>query len=385
MIEEMSDELQMLRETCAEMARKEFAPKAHIWDEEERSPLENLPTLARAGLAGVTIAEEHGGSGGSVFHAVIAVEEIARACPPTAGFILGNAVTNEMLSLFGTPEHREEWLPQIAAGTKLSAWAMTEPEAGSAATELQTRAVRDGGGYRLTGQKVFITRATVADVFVAFARVDNVPGAKGVAAFLVRADTEGVSLGSPERHMGFRGGGSAEVLFDGAFVSDRDLLVGPGGFGKLMRGLNIARVLNPTFCLGIAREALARALVYTQERRQFGKDLASFQGVQWMLADMHVKVEAMRLLIYRAATAIARGLPDAPLLAATAKTFANENGFQVVDTALQLHGGYGYSRDFPIERMFRDIRGFQWAGGSTQTLRNTIASQIIGRRIDQRA
>ncbi len=382
---QLDEELQMLRETVGKMADNIFRPLAARWDQNAEPPLPNLKVLAESGLLGITIPEEYGGSGGSIMHAVIAVEEIARACPSTAGFILANAVAAELFLKFGTEAHRQKWLPLLANGEVVGAWAMTEPEAGSAATETRTRAVKDGNSYILNGRKVFITRGAIAGVFILFARVGDIPGSRGIAAFLVDKKTPGFSIGQLDHHMGFKGAASCELIIDDCRVSEENLLVPAGSFGRMMRGLTIARILNPTFCLGIAQEALNLAVKYSQERRQFGKEIAAFQGIQWMLADMAVKVEAMRLLIYRAAASVMQDLPEAPFHAAVAKTYANEAAFEVTNAAMQIHGGYGYSQEFPLERMLRDVRAFQIAGGSTQILRNSIAERLLNRRIDQRA
>jgi alkylation response protein AidB-like acyl-CoA dehydrogenase len=382
MIFELDEELKLLRETTARMADEVFGPLAARWDRNAEPPLPNLKVLAQSGLAGILIPEEYGGSGATLMHAVVVVEEISRVCASTAGLVLGNAVTSEMLTKFGTPEHCRQWLPPLASGDILSAWAMTESEAGSAANEMQTRAVKDGSDYILNGRKIFITRGAVADIFILFARVGDIPGGKGIAAFLVEKGRPGFAVGQLDHHMGLRGGASCELIVENCRVPESNLLVPPGSFGRLMRGLNVARILNPTLCLGIAQEALNLAVKYSQERRQFGKEISSFQGIQWMLADMAVKVDAMRLLIYRAASSVMQNSPEAPRHAAIAKTYTNEAAFEVTNAALQIHGGYGYSQDFPLERMLRDVRAFQIAGGTTQILRNTIAAQLLNRRVE---
>jgi len=383
LIFEMTDELKLVKETAGRMADEIFKPLAERWDQNEEPPMQNLRVLAENDMAGITIPEDYGGSGASIIHAMLAIEEISRACPLTAGFILASAVTSEMMVSFGTEEHRQRWLPGLAAGNHVVAWAMTEPDAGSAANELRATAVREGDEWVLGGNKIFITRGAVADGFIFFARVDDVPGSAGIAAFLVEKGTPGFEVGAIDRHMGFRGAASCELVVDGCRVGEETMLIQPGSFAQVMKGLNVARVLNPTLCLGIAQEALNLTRQYVTERRQFGRQLGAFQGLQWMLADMAIKVDAMRLLIYRAATTTFEDLDSAPLDAAVAKTYANEAAFQVADAALQLHGGYGYSQEFPIERMFRDVRAFQIAGGSTQILRNRIAQLMLQGKLDR--
>jgi alkylation response protein AidB-like acyl-CoA dehydrogenase len=379
---ELDEPLVMLKRMARKLADDVFRPLASRWDEHAEPPLANLRILAANGLAGVTIPEQYGGSGGTVVHAVAAIEEIAHACAVTAAMILGNCVTAEILLKFGSEAQRTRYLPPLARGEQLSCWAMTEPEAGSAATEMRTAARPDGDRYVLSGNKVFITRAAVASFFIIFARVGGVPGAKGITAFIVDRETPGLRLGAPDRHMGLRGGAGAEVILENCRVPRETMLLRPGEFGKLMRGLNQARVLNPAICLGIAQEALDLAVAHTQQRKQFGQPLADFQGVQWMLADMAMKLEAMRLLVYRAAGLIAADAPGAAHQAAIAKAFTTEAAFEVTNTALQLHGGYGYSKEFPLERMLRDVRAFQIGGGSTQILRNRIAASLLKRRAD---
>ncbi|MCP5367481.1 MAG: acyl-CoA dehydrogenase family protein [Hyphomicrobiales bacterium] len=372
-------DLALLRDSARRLTDDVLRPSAARWDRDCEPPLENLPHLARAGLTGITVAEEYGGSGADVVYALTAIEELAKGCTATAAFVLTNCVSAEVLQAFGSAEQKRKYLPPLAAGEWVGAWAMTEPEAGSAATELRTRAVADGGDYVLNGSKVFITRAAIAAFFVAFARIGDEPGAKGVTAFVVDRGTPGLRIGAHDRHMGLRGGASAEVVFEDCRVPADSMLVAPGQFGQLMRGLNQARVLNPGMCLGIAGEALGLATRYAQTRRQFGREIGRFQGIQWMLADMACKVEAMRLLVYRAAGQIAAGHPDGPHNAAIAKAFAGENAFEVVDRAMQIHGGYGYSSELPLERMLRDVRAFKIGGGSTEIMRNRIAKGLFDR------
>jgi len=381
---ELNEEQKMLKQMAHRLANEVFKPLAARWDEKEEPPFPNLKILAENGLAGITIPEKYGGGGGTVFDAVLVVEEIARVCTVTSAMVLGNCTNSEIFVSYGTEAQREKFLPPITKGETLIAWGMTEPNAGSAATELKTRAEEKDGYYVLNGTKIFITRASVSNIFIVFARIGNEPGAKGICSFVVERGTPGFIIGKAEKLMGLRGGGSCELIFEDCKVPKENLITPPGMFGKLMGGLNIARVLNPTFCLGIAEEALELSKKYSQERAQFGKELCEFQGIQWILADMAVKVEAMRLLIYRAAHSISAKSPDGPLHAAIAKTYANEAAFEVANSAIQIHGGYGYSREFPLERMLRDVRAFSIGGGTTQILRNTIASLILKRRFAQR-
>ncbi len=374
------EEIAQLRDSVRRLTDDKFRAKAAHWDETTEAPLENLPVLGENGLAGITVAEEYGGAGGNVVHALAAIEEVARGCTATAAFILANCTSAEVIQAIGTEVQKQKYLPGIATGEFVGAWGMTEAGAGSAATEMRTRAVENpDGSWTLNGTKQFITRAGIARFFILFARANDDPGAKGITAFIVDADTPGLQLGRKDIHMGLRGGASAEVILDNVTVSPEALLLPVGGFGRLMNGLNQARVLNPGMCLGLSEEALHLSTQYLQTRRQFGKTLAEFQGLQWMLADMATKVDAMRLLIYRAAESLATGHPDAPHQAAIAKAYSGEAAFEVVDAAMQLHGGYGYSSEFPIERMLRDVRAFKIGGGATQIMKNRIASGLFKR------
>ena len=375
---ELDDELRMLKDGAARLARERFAAKAARWDRTREPPLENLRPLAEAGLAGITIDPAYGGSGGSILHAVVAMEEIARVCPVTSAFILANCSAAELIGRYGTEAQRRRYLPALAAGDHVGSWAMTEPGAGSAASDMTTRAVEDGDGYRITGTKCFITRAAIAGFHVTFARLGDAPGSRAIAAFIVERDDPGVRIGRLDEHMGMRGGASAEIVFDGCRIPRDRLIVAPGSFGRIMQGLNQARVLNPTMCLGIAAEALDLAIAHARERRAFGRPVAGFQGIRWMLADMKVKVEAIRTLVYRAASMLAAGDADAPMQAAIAKLYTGRAAFEVVDDAMQIHGGYGYSGEFPLERMLRDVRALQLGGGTNEILRNRVADGMLG-------
>ncbi len=378
MLFELDEELLMLRDSAARLARGQFAARAAHWDRSLQAPLENLKPLAEAGLAGITIAEAYGGSGATILHAVVAMEQIARVCAVTSAFILANCTAAELIGQFGTPAQKQRYLPPVAAGDTLGCWSMTEPAAGSAANDMTTKAVADGDDFLISGTKCFITRAAIAGFYVTFARVGAEPGSRSIAAFIVEKDDPGVRIGAHDLHMGLRGGASAEVIYDNCRVHKSRMVVAPGSFGRIMKGLNQARVLNPTMCLGIASEALDLAVNYAKERKAFGKEIARFQGIQWMLAEMQVKVDAIRALVYKAAAMLAAGHPDGPQQAAIAKLYTGRAAFEVVNDAMQIHGGYGYSSEFPIERMLRDVRALQLGGGTNEILKNRIAAGMLG-------
>ena len=374
---EIQEELNLLRDSARQLTDSKFREKSAYWDRHAIPPVENLKTLGENGLAGITIDEKYGGSGATILHAVVAVEEIARGCTSTAAFILANCTAAEVIQMFGTRRQKEDYLPGLAQGDILGCWAMTEPEAGSAANEMRTRAVRAGEEFEITGTKCFITRAQIANFYIVFARVDEVEGSAGIAAFIIDRDTPGLAIGAVDEHMGLRGGGSAEVILDACRVSREKMIIAPGSFSRIMQGLNQARVLNPALCLGNATEAYELSVRYMTERKAFGRELMKFQGLQWMLADMATNLEAMRVLIYQAAQLLAEGHPEAPHKAAIAKLFAGEAAFKICDKAMQIHGGYGYSSEFPLERLLRDVRAFQLGGGTNEILRTRIASNIF--------
>lgn len=377
MLYALDDELQMLQDSALRLARDRFAAKAAHWDRTAEAPLENLKPLAEAGLAGITIDEAYGGSGASILHAVVAMEQIARVCPVTSAFILANCTSAELIQQFGSEDHKRRYLVPVAAGEMVGCWSMTEPAAGSAANDMITKAVADGDHFLISGTKCFITRAAIAGFYVTFARVGSEPGSRSIAAFIVEKDDPGVRIGHLDLHMGLRGGASAEVIYDNCRVHRSRMVVAPGSFGRIMKGLNQARVLNPTMCLGIASEALDLAVNYAKERKAFGKEIARFQGIQWMLAEMQVKVDAMRALVYKAAALLAAGHPDGPQQAAVAKLYTGRAAFEVVNDAMQIHGGYGYSSEFPLERMLRDVRALQLGGGTNEILKNRIAAGML--------
>jgi butyryl-CoA dehydrogenase len=260
---------------------------------------------------------------------------------------------------------------------------MTEPEAGSALTDLNTGAVLDGDHYVVNGMKCFVTGGGEADVYVTYVRLSEQKGAKGIGGLIIEKGTPGFSFGKQEQFMGFRGTPSCDLIFEDCHVPKENLVVRKGEFRKLMTAFNLERCGNAAMCLGIAQGALEEAMSYSQQRKQWGKEICKFQAIQFMLADMALKVEAARLLIYRATVNAATGLP-VPLEANLAKCFANQMVREVTGRALQVHGGYGYSKDYPIERMFRDGWGWGIAGGTIEMQKITIASLLLNRRFDQR-
>ena len=361
-----------------------FAERAARWDEREEYPWDNVKELAAAGLMGLTIPREHGGQDRPVLDVVLAIEEVARACGVTARIVVeGNLGVVGALRAYGTEEQKRRYFPWVLEGEK-PAIAISEPEAGSAATDMTTRADEVDGGYLLTGHKRWITGAGTSRLYLVFARFGNEPGAEGIGGLLVERDTPGFTLGVRDYMMGLRGIPEGQLHFERCFVPRENLLVAPGdGFKRLMRAYNGQRLGAATVALGLAQGAYELALGYAADRRQFGKPIADFQGIRWKVADMAVALDAARLLIHRAAVKAARGFPDA-LDAAKAKTLAAETAQAVTNQALQIHGAAGYARSLPLERMVRDARMFTIGGGTVEMMRNLIADYVLPSRADWR-
>jgi alkylation response protein AidB-like acyl-CoA dehydrogenase len=315
---------------------------------------------------------------------VLVIEEVARACGVTGRIVVeGNVGAVGALARYGTEAQKRRYFPWVLEGEK-PAIAITEPEAGSAATDMTTRAEATDGGYRLTGHKRWITGAGTSRLYLVYARFGDTPGDEGIGGLLVERDTPGFRIGPREPMMGLRGIPEGQLHFDGCVVGREQLLVGPGdGFKKLMRAYNGQRLGAATVALGLAQGAYERALAYATERRQFGRPIAEFQGIRWKLADMAVKIDAARLLIHRAAARAGHDFPEA-LEAAKAKTFAAEIAQEVTSQALQIHGALGYSRTVPLERMARDARMFAIGGGTLEMMRNLIADRLLPSRVSWR-
>lgn len=378
---QLTAEQQKLKEQVRVLAEKEFKPVAAKWDQEESYPYANVQHLVAAGLFGMTIPLQYGGGGKSVLEAILATEEVARVCGVTGRLVVeGNLGVVGALVHYGTEEQKRKYLPLICQGEK-PCIAITEPEAGSAATDLQTQARLDGDSYVVNGRKWFITGAGVSNLYLVFVRLKEVAGAKGIGGLLVEKGTPGFSFGKRMPMMGLRGIPEGELIFEECRVPRENLLVDAGdGFKKLMQAYNGQRCGAAAVALGIAQGAYDEALYYTQNRRQFGQTIAQFQGIQWMLADMAMKLETARLLIYQACAKAKHTLLPPMLETAMAKVYAGEAAIEVTNMALQMFGGFGYSRELPLERMVRDARMFTIGGGTAQVLRNVIASQLLRRK-----
>lgn len=379
------DHRQELASVAAQIARERYAPRAAEWDAERRSfPVQERRYLGSLGLLGICLPERFGGSGAPLLDALTVIEELAKECRPAAFQVFeANTGPARVLSLLGSEEIQERFLPGVITGETSIALAISEPDAGSAATDITTRAKSDGGSYIVSGGKRWTSNGSEADAYLVYARLSDEPGARGIGALIVEASRPGVSFGARERLMGFRGIPSADVMFDDVTVPAGNLVIGPGGFSRLFRAFSVERLGNSTMSLAIGQAALDKTISYVQERSQFGKPLIEFQNVQMTLADMVLQVEAARLLVHRAARTAGTGLPD-PLEVSLAKCTANEMAKRVSDLAMQLHGGNGYTEEYGLERLHRDAHGWAVAGGTPAMQRIRIVSELLGRRFDQR-
>lgn len=381
-----TDDFTEIRQLAAKVARDVYGPLAEPMDR-DRTPvtLEQRRQLGDLGFLGVAYPEEYGGSGAPLAQALAVIEEFGKVCRPAAFQIFeANTGPAQVIHHLGTEEQRQRWLPDIIAGNKTMAVGISEPDAGSAATDMRTTAKRAAdGSLVLNGNKRWISNGGEADLYLVYCRLSDDPGAKGIGAVVVEKGADGFSFGAAERLIGFRGIPSADLYFDNVAVPEENIVVPAGGFNKLFGIFSIERLGNTTMSLAIGQAALDATVRYVQEREQFGKSLIDFQSVQVILADMVLQVEAARLLRDRAAATAAHGLPNS-LEVSLAKCTANEMAKKVTDLAMQLHGGNGLTEEYGIERMHRDAHGWAVAGGTPTMQRIRIATELTGRRFDQR-
>lgn len=388
---ELSDSQKDLQQHARTLATKEFAPRAAEIDRDEAYPWDNVATLAKAGFMGFTIPEEYGGQGLGYREVLLIVEEIAKVCGVTARIVVeGNMGAIGAIMEYGSEKQKRLAAELVLAGDK-PAICITEPGAGSAASQMTTRADRKGDCYVINGGKHWITGGGVSRLHLIFARVFEDGAEQGIAGFIVVRDADastpaGLRIGRREKTMGLRGIPETELFFENLEVPDDMVLVPPEGlrrgFAGLMNAYNAQRLGAGTVALGIAAGAYDQALDYMGTREQFGRPIAEFQGLQWMLVDMHTRLEAARLLLHQAAAGAGTGFPDITQ-AAEAKIFASESAIAVTNDALQIFGAAGYSRDLPLERMVRDARMFTIGGGTAQILRTVVASRLLNRKLPQ--
>ena len=377
---QLSEEQRIFREQVRGFAERHLAAGALERAHSSDYPWDVARLMAENGLLGITIDEADGGIGGQLMEAVLAIEEIAQVCPRSGDVVqTGNFGAIRTLSEFGTPEQKERYLRPLLKGDGLICVAMTEPNAGSAVTELTTAAKPDGKGFRLNGGKVFTTHSTHATVFLVYVRFG--PGVGGIGSVLVERGAEGLSFGRASR---FHSGEDWNALqFDDVYIAPQDVLLGPGGFKKQMSAFNVERLGNTTRSLALGRHAYETARRHMLVRKQFGRVLAEFQGLQWKMANVRIALEAAQLLLYRAASNADRGLPS-PTETAIAKVACNRAGYEAANEAMQVMGGTGFSEDSLVEYCLRRTRGWMIAGGAIEILLNRIAEDVFERSFSQR-
>ena len=374
----LTEDQKMLKTMIREFAEKELEPIAAQIDEESRFPAESIKKMAELGLMGIPFPEKYGGSGAGVIEFAIAVEEISRVCASTGIIYLVTAgLAGKPIYQFGNEEQRQRFTVPIAKGEKLACFALTEASAGCDAAAIETTAIRRDDGYVLNGTKLFTTNGAEADIVLVFATVDKSLGYRGIAAFIVEKGTPGFSVGKLEHKLGIRASSTAELVFEDCFVPEANRLGDEGkGFRLALEAIDSSRISIAAQALGIAQGAFEKCLAYAKERQQFGQPIINFQAIHWMLADMATQIDAARLLIYRAAYLEDKGLPFTKE-AAMAKVFAPEVAMFVTAKAIQIYGGYGYVKDYPLERYFRDAKITGIYEGTDEMQRMTIARSLI--------
>jgi alkylation response protein AidB-like acyl-CoA dehydrogenase len=373
-----SEEQQMMLRMVRDFAEKEIAPFVPVMEETEQFPRHIVKKMGEAGLMGIPIPEEWGGAGVDFTSYILAINEISKVSA-TLGVILSvhTSVGTNPILYFGSEEQKRKYVPKLAAGEYLGAFALTEPQAGSDAGSIRTLAVRKGDEYILNGSKVFITNAGEADTYITFAVTDPSRGVKGISAFIVEKGTPGFTVGKKEKKMGLHGSNTSELIFDNARVPAENLLGEEGqGYMIAMANLETGRIGIAAQALGIAEAALRYATEYAKERKQFGQPIAKQQAVAWKLADMATLVEAARLLVYRAADLRRQGFP-CRMEASMAKRFASDAAMKITTEAVQIFGGYGYTREYPVERLFRDAKITQIYEGTNEIQQIVIAKHLL--------
>ncbi len=374
----LNDEQRRMVESVRELAQGKFRQRALRWMD-GTFPWENIKELAELGVLGMTVPEEYGGMGLPVFETALILEEIAKVCYPTAMAVLGEAgVQTRVISHYAPASIRERILPQVVSGDCILSICMTEPHAGTDVRNYRTNAVRKGDRWVINGVKTLISRAEEAGMFVVFTRIEGKPGREGIGCVLIEKGTPGLEVTGTYHTMG--GENLHEVQFNDLEVPDENIVIREDGFKKLLSAFNTQRCLNPSISLGLAEGAFDEAVKYVRERPIFGKPIADFQGIRWKLADMYKDIEAARGLLYRACWT-ANPFPD-PFLAATAKVFTNEMAIRVTGEAIQVHGGFGFTDEYPVSRLYRGARYGSLGGGASETLRDLIGRKIVSGDMD---
>ena len=375
---QLTREQELVKKMVREFAVKEVKPIAAEIDETERFPMENVEKMAKIGMMGIPFSKEYGGAGGDTLSYIIAVEELSKVCATTGVIVSAHtSLCASLIDQFGNKDQKEKYLKDLATGKKIGAFGLTEPGAGTDAAGQQTIAVLDGDNYILNGSKIFITNGGVAETFIVFAMTDKSKGTKGISAFIVEKDFEGFSIGKKEDKLGIRGSSTTELVMNNCVVPKENLIGQEGkGFGIAMKTLDGGRIGIAAQALGIAEGAYEEAVNYMKERKQFNRPLAAFQGLQWMIAEMDTKIEAARHLVYKAAWLKENKLPYS-VDAARAKLYAAEVAMDVTTKAVQLFGGYGYTKEYPVERMMRDAKITEIYEGTSEVQKMVIAGAAL--------
>src|SRR5882757_710550 len=377
---DLSDEQKMFRDSVRGFAERHLAAGALARAHQEEHPWDVARLMAEQGLLGITISEQDGGQDGTLMDAILAIETVAQVCPRSADVIqAGNFGPVRVLAEYGTRDQKDRYLKKILAGESVITVGMTEPEAGSAVTDLTTAAKADGAGYRVNGVKVFQTHASYAEVMLTYVRFG--PGVGGIGSVLIPRDAEGFKQGAPSKFL--NGEDWVQTYLDNVYVGPENVMLKEGGFKKQIAGFNVERIGNTARSLAFGRYAYEQARQWAMQRKQFGKLLCEFQGLQWKFADMKIKLDAGQLLIYRAVANAVNGIPPGEDTA-VAKAFCNQAGFDICNEAMQIMGGMGYTQETLVEYCFRKCRGWMIAGGSIEILKNRIAESIFERSFSQR-
>jgi alkylation response protein AidB-like acyl-CoA dehydrogenase len=375
---QLTEEHELLRQTVRDLAQDVIAPRAAEIDAQAEYPWDVHEALKSADLLAIHVPEEYGGAGADKIAHCLVVEEIARVCASSSLIPMGNKLGTTGLILAGSPELKQRYLPAVAKGEAFFSYALSEREAGSDAGSMKTRAVADGDGYVLNGSKMWITNAGVSTHYTVMAVTDASAGSRGISAFVVHADDPGFSYGEKERKLGIKGSPTREIYFDDCRIPADRMIGEPGtGFTTALRTLDHTRLGIGAQAVGIAQGALDVAIGYIKQRRQFGQAISDFQGVQFMVADMAMRIEAARQLVYRAASLAETGGSNLTFTSSAAKCFASDTAMSVTVDAVQLLGGYGYVNDFPVERMMRDAKITQIYEGTNQIQRMVMARQLL--------
>jgi len=375
---QLTREQELVKQMVREFAQNEVKPIAAEIDVTERFPMENVKKMAKLGMMGIPFSKEYGGAGGDTLSYILTVEELSKVCGTTGVIVSAHtSLCASLIDQFGTPAQKEKYLTPLAKGEKLGAFGLTEPGAGTDAAGQQTTAVLEGDNYILNGSKIFITNGGVADTFIIFAMTDKSQGTRGISAFIVEKNFPGFSIGKLEDKMGIRASSTTELIMENCVVPKENLIGREGkGFGIAMKTLDGGRIGIAAQALGIAEGALEEAVAYMKERKQFGRSLSAFQGLQWMVAEMDTKIEAARFLVYKAACLKEEGKPYS-IDAARAKLFAADVAMEVTTKAVQLFGGYGYTKEYPVERMMRDAKITEIYEGTSEVQKMVIAGSIL--------